>query len=110
MIDVAEVVRLRDNQHLPFKEIGQRLGVCATTVIRAYDQGNPYPVRDAAERGKKPRRGTYSHLPQQAFERIRAGLAAGHAAAKIAADVECGVSTVYREKRKSLANSAARKS
>lgn len=93
---VAEVVRLRDDRRLSFKKIAQQLGVSEGTVTRAYDRGKPQAVREAAERGQKPRRGRYSHLGPKVFERIRAGLKAGDSPERVAGLVGCSVSTAYR--------------
>jgi DNA invertase Pin-like site-specific DNA recombinase len=98
-IDPAEVVRLRHESQLSFVEIGRRLGITEATVARIYDRGNPQAVWEAAERGQKPRRGRRSRLGPEVFERIRVGLRGGQAPEKIAADVGCGVSTVYRVRR-----------
>jgi predicted DNA-binding protein (UPF0251 family) len=95
-IDVAEVIRLRDERRMSFKKIAQRLGVSEGTAVRAYDQGNPQAVREAADHGQKPKRGRYSHLEPEMFERIRTGLYGGQAPRKIAEEVGCGASTVYR--------------
>jgi DNA invertase Pin-like site-specific DNA recombinase len=98
-IDPAEVVRLRHESQLSFVEIGRRLGVSAATVARIYDRGNPQAVREAAERGQTPKRGRRSRLGPEVLERIRIGLQGGQSPEKIAADVGCGVSTVYRARR-----------
>ncbi len=98
-IDVAEVVRLRDEQQLSFTKIAQRLGISEGTVTRAYDRGKPQAVRDAAERGQKPQRGQDSHLRPEVFERIRVGLNAGLTPERVAENVGCSASTVYRIRR-----------
>ncbi len=95
-IDVAEVVRLRDEQRLSFKKMAQRFGVSEGTVTRAYDRGKPQAVREAAERGQKPQRGRYSHLGPEVFERIQAGLKAGDSPERVAQQVGCSASMVYR--------------
>jgi predicted transcriptional regulator len=98
-VDVAEVVRLRDERRLSLKKIARQLGISQGTAVRAYDRGNPQAVREAAERGQKPKRGRYTHLGPEVFERIQAMLTAGQAPVKLAAEVGCGVSTVYRVRR-----------
>jgi hypothetical protein len=103
-IDPAEVVRLRDEGQLSFRKIGQRLGVSEATATRIYDRGNPQAVREAAQRGQKPRRGQrsrgrHSRLGPEVLERIRVGLRGGQSAGKIAAEVDCDVKTVYRVRR-----------
>jgi hypothetical protein len=98
-IDVAEVVRLRDEQRRSFKKIAQRLGFAENTVVRAYDRGKPQAVQEAAEQGQRPERGRYAHLAPEVFARIRAGLNSDRAAQKIADEVGCEVSTVYRFRR-----------
>src|SRR5439155_10103337 len=64
-----EAVRLRDQEQLSFERIAKRLKVAKRTATRAYDHGRPAAVREAAEEGKPPRRGRYSHLGRAAYER-----------------------------------------
>lgn len=106
VIDVAEVVRLRDVLRMSFKKIARQLGVSTGTIARAYDRGNPDAVKNAAESGENPKRGHYTHLSTDIFEQIRARLKAGEPAAKIAKNLGCGLSTVYRVRRK-IPNEAA---
>ena len=70
-----------------------------STATRAYDYGRPGAVRAAAERGQRPLRGRYTHLGPLVYEQVRSGLIAGSLPQDIAADVGCGVSTVYRVRR-----------
>jgi transposase len=96
---VAEAIRLRDERQLSFRKIAKELQCSEDTVARAYDQGNPKPLRDALEAGERPRRGRYSYLGPETYDLIKAGLASGKRAPEIAAEVGCGVSTVYRIRR-----------
>jgi len=56
-------------------------------------------VREAAEEGKLPQRGRYSHLGQDMFEKIRKLLSEGTKPKEIAKSLGCGTSTVYRVRR-----------
>jgi DNA invertase Pin-like site-specific DNA recombinase len=96
LVDAAEVVRLVEEQRLSFRQVALQLGVCTTTLVNAYDQANPQPVRDAAEHGHKPLRGWHSKIPLEMFERIRAAIIAGQNYELIAAEVGCGLTTVDR--------------
>jgi hypothetical protein len=51
----AEVVRLREEDLLPFEEIVRRLGITKTRASRAYDRLRPEAVRQSAKTGKRPR-------------------------------------------------------
>ena len=107
-VDVAEIVRLRDQENLSFNRIAERLGVCEGTVSRAYDRAHPEAVRDAAEREQTPKRGRYSKLGPEVYERIRAALRAGDSPCAIAAAVGCGMRTVYRVRAEMQAQDQAR--
>ena len=94
-----EVVRMRDIELMPFAEIAAKLGVGKSTVTRAYDEARPEAVREAAENGQKPRRGRSTRLPLQVFQEIRRLLSEGKKPKDIAAQLNCGQSTVNRERR-----------
>jgi DNA invertase Pin-like site-specific DNA recombinase len=96
----ADVVRMRNEEKKPFDEIASILGVGIATVCRAYDFGCPDAVREAAEEGKMPRRGSASRLGEAKFVEIRKMLRDGKKDAEVAAAVGCGKSTVGRERRK----------
>ena len=96
----AEVARLRDDEKVSFKEMARRFRVGESTISRAYDHSHPETVRIAANKGEIPKRGRYSHLAADKFQRIKLALAAGKSAIDIAADVACSINTVYREKRR----------
>jgi len=97
----ADVVSLRA-QKMPFKQIAAKLGVGQGTVRRAFDHAQPEAVREAAERGELPRRGQYSHLGEEVYNKIRELLSKNidAPAAEIAAAVGCGASTVNRVRQK----------
>ena len=95
----ADVVRMRDQDKIPFKQIAIIKKVGLATVCRAYDYGRPEAVREAAEKGETPRRGRYTHLGQEKFEEIRKMLGEGKKDPEIAAKVGCGTSTVGRVRR-----------
>jgi IS30 family transposase len=99
------VVRLREQEQLPFKQIAKHLGVCVPTVSRAYDYARPDAVRVAAETGRRMQRGSCARLPEAVRERIRAGLKAGRRQADIAADVGCSICTVALEQKRLRAQS-----
>jgi site-specific DNA recombinase len=92
---------------MSFKRIAVKLSVGAQTVRRAYDHARPEAVREAAERGELPRRGQYSHLGEEVYNKIRELLSKDidAPAATIAAVLGCGASTVNRERRKMKAES-----
>lgn len=98
-IDVAEVVQMRDVMGYSFRKIGRMLGVCDSTVARAYDKGNPQPLQEAIESGRI-RRGYRSQLGSVMFERIREGLHAGKSIKEVASEIGCGRSTVHRVRTK----------
>lgn len=93
------VVRMRDVKRMSFTKIAARLGVGRSTVTRAYDEARPEAVREAAESGQKPRRGRSTRLPLQVFQEIRRLLLEGKKPKDIAAQLNCGESTVKRERR-----------
>jgi IS30 family transposase len=95
-----EIVHLRDQQRLPFREIARRLGVSKATAGRAYDYLRPNAVREAAARGTRPQRGRYRHLPKETVERIKSMLRAGCSLKEIAGAVGCSENTVRRERRR----------
>ena len=95
-IEIApEVVRLR-KQKMSFAKIATKLGVSEATVTRAYDHGCPKAAREAVENGTPSKRGSYSHLGEKVFQKIRKLLRAGMEVKEIAQKVGCGTSTVYR--------------
>ncbi|OAI50236.1 hypothetical protein AYO44_17970 [Planctomycetaceae bacterium SCGC AG-212-F19] len=94
-----EVVRLREEQGLPFKRIARALGVSGNTVTRAYDFARPEATDEAAAHGCKPQRGSYSRLGPNKNEQIRAKLRAGDHPCEIATAVGCSASMVYRVRR-----------
>jgi hypothetical protein len=91
-----EVVRLHDKEQLTFESIAKRLKISKGTVTRACDHVRPEAVRAAAESVPRPQRARFSRLGPSAYERVRDGLMAGSHPQDIAAEVGCGVSTVYR--------------
>jgi DNA invertase Pin-like site-specific DNA recombinase len=99
--DIApDVIRMRNDEKKPFEQIASILGVGIATVCRAYDFGCPDAVREAAEEGKMPRRGSSSRLGEEKFEEIRKMLRKGKKDAEIATAVGCGTSTVGRVRQK----------
>lgn len=94
-----QVVAMRDQQKLSFKRIAEALGAGESTVRRAYDLAHPELSREAAESGKTPKRGSYSHLGNDVFNHIRKLLQAGNKPSEVAKKVGCGKSTVYRVKQ-----------
>jgi hypothetical protein len=99
--DIApDVVRMRNEEKKPFEQIAGILGVGIATICRAYDFGCPDAVREAAEEGKIPRRGSSSRLGEAKFAEIRKMLREGKKDGEIAAAVGCGKSTVGRERLK----------
>jgi transposase len=99
--DIApDVVRMRNVEKKPFEEIASILKVGIATVCRAYDFGCPDAVREAAEEGKKPRRGSSSRIGEEKVEEIRKMLREGKKDPEVAAKVGCGTSTVGRVRRK----------
>ena len=91
-----DVVRMRDVEKKSFERIASILGVGVDKVRRAYDYGHPEIVRKAADKNETPRRGRYSHLGVEKFERIRNLLKQKVKVTEIAQRVGCGTSTVYR--------------
>jgi DNA invertase Pin-like site-specific DNA recombinase len=92
-----QVVQLRDKKR-SIKKIAKELNVSEQTVRRAYDDARPEAVKEAAENGERPRRGSYSHLGEDKLQEIRTRLAAGEKPPAVAKQVGCGSSTVYRIK------------
>lgn len=105
-LDATEIVRLRDEEKWAFRKIAKRYGVNPTTVARAYDRARPELVRNAAEKGRMPKRGSYTQLPLEVFDQIRAGLANGKNPEEIAVEVGCGRSTVCRVRQEMKSTSA----
>ncbi len=91
---VTEVVRLRDEEHLSFVEIGAKLGIDNTTASRAYDGGK------GSTDHQPYKRGTYHILPKQVFDTIESMLDSGDSDETIAAAACCSVNTVKRHKKK----------
>jgi hypothetical protein len=97
-IEMAEdVARMRDEELKPFAQIAAEKGVGYETVCRAYDYARPEAVREAAEKGKSPQRGRYSHLGPEKFEEIRKLLREGKKDAEIADAVGCGTRSCWRQ-------------
>jgi DNA-binding CsgD family transcriptional regulator len=96
---VDAVTRLRDRGNAPFEKIAAQLGVSKNTVKRAYDHAHVHIFREAAERGETPRRGRYSHLGEDLFDRVRQLLLAGKKPKDIAVELGCSVGTVNRTRR-----------
>ena len=78
----------------------KRVEVSRNTVRRAYDFGHPDEIEEAAETGKTPQRGRYSHLGPKTYEQIRKLIRTGRKTKEIAAIVGCGASTVRRERKR----------
>ncbi len=95
----SDVVRMRDQDRMSFAKIAAKLGVSLSTVTRAYDDARPDAVRKAAANGTLPQRGTYSHLGEDVFHKIRAMLREGRKPKEIAEALGCGTSTVHRTRR-----------
>jgi hypothetical protein len=93
-----DVVRMRDVQLMSFPRIAKALRVGRATVERAYDNERPEAVREAAEKGQKPRRGRFTRLPAKVFQEIRKLLSEGMKPPEVAKQLGCGVSTVCRER------------
>ncbi len=70
-----------------------------TTVVYAYDRAHPEKVREAAEQGRRAARNTNRDLSKKA-RKIRNLLTKKVKPKDIAAAVDCGTSTVYRELKK----------
>jgi site-specific DNA recombinase len=96
----AEVVRLRDEEAWSFRRIAEHLGISAGTVTRVYDRHQHENVQRSAGMGKTPARGRYRHLDRELVAKVESMLKAGRPAQEIAKAVNCGVSTVYRERRR----------
>ena len=92
----AEVVRLRDQEKISFRRMAKQFGVKESTVHRAHDYARPEAVRAAAELGKSPSRGHYSHLGEEVYVKIRELLRAGGKPNDVARQAGCGESTVRR--------------
>jgi DNA invertase Pin-like site-specific DNA recombinase len=84
---------------MSFEQIAVIMKVGVATVRRAYDYGHPEAVREAAEQGKMPRRGSSSRLGEDVFREIRKLLRSGKKDAEVAAQLHCGKSTVGRVRR-----------
>lgn len=95
----AEIVRLREQENWSFARIAAHLGISHGTAVRAYDRLRPDAVQ-AAGTGKQPDRGHFRHLEREVIEKVEAMLRAGQRPETIAEVVGCGVSTVYRERRR----------
>jgi transposase len=99
--DIApDVVRMRNKEKKPFEQIASIMKVGIATVCRAYDFACPDAVREAAEEGKKPRRGSSPRIGEEKVEEIRKMLREGKKDPEVAAKVGCGTSTVGRVRRK----------
>ena len=109
-----DVVRLRDKEQMSFLRIRtwllkeKGISVSRSTVCRAYDLGHPDEIKEAAESGKTPQRGRYSHLGPEKYQQIRELIRAGRKTKEIAAQVGCGESTVRRVRRKMSDDKKAR--
>ena len=91
----AEIVRLRDEEHLSFVKIGARLGIDNTTASRVYDRAK------ARMEPRPHKRVPYHTLPKGVFDTIESMLAGGHRVADIAKAARCSQNTVrrYRDKK-----------
>jgi transposase-like protein len=99
-----QVVHFRDVEKRSFVEISRLLGVGTATIARAYDFAKPDEVRKAAAAGTAPRRGSHARLGLQTYEQIRTMLKGNQSIQVIADELGCGLSTIYREKRKMIAS------
>ena len=105
--DIADdVARLKDQEKLSWPAIAKWLKenrgivVAGGTVRRAWELGHEAAVLAAAENGVAPAgRQCYCHLGASKYQQIREGLVAGKKPEVIAAEVGCGVSTIYRARR-----------
>lgn len=96
----AEVVRLREEEGWSFTRIAAHFGISHARTVRAYDRLRPEALRQAVAAGTRPKRGRYRYLDGKLIAEVEAMLRAGRPAEGIAKSVGCGVSTVYRERRR----------
>jgi len=96
----AELVRLREVEHWPFTRIAKRLGIAESTAVRTYDRLRPEAMKQAIETGQTPKRGSYRHLDRDLLAKVEAKLRARERPEAIATAVGCGLSTVYRERKR----------
>lgn len=75
-------------------------GISNGTATRVYDGSRTDEMRRAAATGATPDRGHFRHLEREVIEKVEAMLRAGQRPEMIAEAVGCGVSTVYRERRR----------
>ncbi|MDZ4686119.1 MAG: hypothetical protein SH850_13710 [Planctomycetaceae bacterium] len=101
-----EVVRLRDEEQLPFSEIGRRLQISIVVAQRAYDWLRPDAVQEAIVAGRRPERGRSTRLPRSTFETIARLAAEDRPAHEIAKIAGCSRQTVQRQLAKIKAESA----
>lgn len=93
-----QVAELRDSERCPFRQIAKRLGVSLSTVTKAYDHAHPEVQRSLLNLGKRPKRGTYCRLGEEIYRQIRDQIRQGRSNSEIAKLVNCGISTVQRER------------
>jgi hypothetical protein len=60
---------MRDEEKKSFARIANGKSVGYETVVRAYDHARPNAVRKAAENGEAPKRGGYSLLGAEKYDR-----------------------------------------
>lgn len=100
------VARLRDKQQLTWNRIVEKLAqdhdihVSPGTARRAYDYFHQDRVKEAAERGERPDRGSYRQIDAKIIQKVHKLLKAGVPTAQVVKRTGCSASTVHREKRK----------
>ena len=97
---VDQVVYMKDVQKMPFTKIVKKLRISPHTVRRAYDHAHSDKIRSTVEKGQTPDRGSYSHLGENVYQKVREMLKAGTDLKSIASEAGCSVSTVRRAKKK----------
>jgi transposase-like protein len=99
-----EVVRLKEQERMSFQAIASLLGVSAPTATRAYDHARRDAGTHAAEQGRSPTRGHFSHLSSEVRRCMLEGLSSGLSVHQVAREAGCSPSTVYRIRQSHVAD------
>ena len=91
---------MKDVQKLTFAKITEELNISMNTVRRAYDHAHRDEIQKSVENGQTPDRGSYTHLGEEVYQKVREMLKAGIDMKSVAAEAGCSVSTVRRTKIK----------
>ena len=97
---VDQVIHMKDVQKLTFAKITEELNISMNTVRRAYDHAHRDEIQKSVENGQTPDRGSYTHLGEEVYQKVREMLKAGIDMKSVAAEAGCSVSTVRRTKIK----------